>query len=556
MSFLCHRKAKGPGNLHRLLKILVILLVFASCKTPYEYNGDLLAVLNQNTTSLISFKKDLDSPVALEMAYTIGKNLTAADLPGKNNPVVKAFRPGFDVSGWKLEENTTDLSKYFTFDNSGKIQTLHISPVSYTLYVAGYVAATDTPYKIVYKIQNASLNGYDLYREKNCEGKTSTPEDPSYTNAASDLPQIKGFVPRTDLIEEQEILYDGTTVVEVLYDRKTISLTIDDPQTGYSDTLTGAYGLEVPYNLTALERPGYEILQWTQKLTGAESKTVDSLPQTYPEDNYTYEPVWTAQEVAYKVVHKKQKTSLTDYEVEEEENLSGYTGTLTQAVTKNYTGFELSSGHHTGGSVTQETIDGDGTTIVTIYYDRKTYSLTLNGNGGQAAGSDELVLSGAQGFVYQVPKALPANTFERSGYTFLGWAASAQNAGAGTVDYNPGDNYTIAAANAVLYAVWQANEISITIELPDDGAEVTIQSSVEGNVITLTAQLPQGSNAGDFTYKWFYTDKGSFQVESTNQSWTIDTSGWTEGYYQISLIAQHTATSALSGGTVQIHVGN
>ena len=314
--------------------------------------------------------------------------------------------------------------------------------------------------------------------------------------------------------------------------------------------------MTVPYDLSALERPGYEISKWTQKLAGTDSQTLDSLPQTYPENNYTYEPVWTAKPVAYKVVHKKQTTSLTDYEVADQENLTGYTDSLTQAAAKNYSGFELSSSHHTGGSVSQVSIAGDGTTPVTIFYDRKTYSLTLKGNGGQAAGSDEVVLSGAQGFVYGIAKAIPANSFERTGYSFLGWESSAEKAAAGTVDYNSGDNYTIAATDAVLYAVWQANQISITIELPDDGAEVTIQSSVAGNIVTLTAQLPQGSNASDFTYKWFYTDKGSFQVESTNQSWTVDTSGWTEGYYQLSLIAQHTASSALSGGTVQIHVEN
>ena len=540
------------------LALIFFMIVFASCKTPYEYNGDILSALNQNSSTVISFKKDADSPVALEVSYLIGRNLQASDLPGKDNPVVKAFKPGFDVSGWKVVEDSADVSRYFTLDDSGKVQTFHIGPASYTLYVAGYIAATDTPNKIVYKTQNLTLNGYEVYQEKNCEGKTSTQEDKSYTDAATGLPEIKGFVPRTDLIQEKEILADGSTVVEVLYDRKTITLTINDTHTGYSATKTGAYGQDVTYDLSSLVRQGYDLSGWTQTLAGADPQTVTSLPQTYPDKNYNYSPVWTAKQVAYKVVHKKQNTALTDYEVAEEQNLTGVTDSQTQAVAKDYPGFELSSSHHTGGTITQQTIAGDGTTTVTVYYDRKTYSLTLDGNGGQTTdtGADELVLSGAQGFVYGIPKAIPSSSFARTGYTFKGWASSAANASAGTVDYTAGDNYTIGTANAVLYAVWQANEISITIELPDDGAEVIIQTSVSGNIITLTAVVPGGSNTTDFTYKWFYTDKGMFHVETINSTWTIDTTGWTPGYYQVSLIAEHTATSMLSGGTVQIHVEN
>ena len=170
--------------------LIIIFLLLTSCKTPYEFEGDILSALNQNTATIISFKKDADSPVAFEMSYPIGQNLKASDLPGNDNPVVKAFRPGFDINGWKIVENSANVSKYFTLDESGKVQTVHIGPASYTLCVAGYVAATDTPYKIVYKIQNLTQDGYEVYQEKACQGKTSTPEDPSYTDAASDLHEI------------------------------------------------------------------------------------------------------------------------------------------------------------------------------------------------------------------------------------------------------------------------------------------------------------------------------------------------------------------------------
>ncbi len=61
---------------------------------------------------------------------------------------------------------------------------------------------------------------------------------------------------------------------------------------------------------------------------------------------------------------------------------------------------------------------------------------------------------------------LPANTFVRAGYDFLGWSTSAT----GTVEYGDSESYTMGgSASAVLYAVWQARTNTLILNANNDG---------------------------------------------------------------------------------------
>ena len=78
-----------------------------------------------------------------------------------------------------------------------------------------------------------------------------------------------------------------------------------------------------------------------------------------------------------------------------------------------------------------------------------TYSVKFNANGGTGTMANE-------SFTYGTAKALTANAFTRTGYTFQGWATSAS----GTKVYNDGQsvsNLTETSGAVVnLYAVWKA----------------------------------------------------------------------------------------------------
>ena len=87
----------------------------------------------------------------------------------------------------------------------------------------------------------------------------------------------------------------------------------------------------------------------------------------------TLSAMWKANEdTAYVVEHYKQNLDGTyPKTATETENKVGTTDTLTEAEAKVYAGF-------TAQAFNQENIEGDGSTVVEIYYTRNTYTLTIN----------------------------------------------------------------------------------------------------------------------------------------------------------------------------------
>lgn len=77
---------------------------------------------------------------------------------------------------------------------------------------------------------------------------------------------------------------------------------------------------------------------------------------------------WTPREADYTVIHWQEKADDDGYAVFESEKIPGLTEADTNAETKNYEGF-------TSQNITQKIINGDGSTIVNVYYDRKEYDV-------------------------------------------------------------------------------------------------------------------------------------------------------------------------------------
>ncbi len=80
---------------------------------------------------------------------------------------------------------------------------------------------------------------------------------------------------------------------------------------------------------------------------------------------------WTERtDVQYTVQHMIENADNDGYSLKETETKRGQTGALTRATAKMYDGF-------TAQAITQETINGDGSTMVKVYYKRNVYSVTF-----------------------------------------------------------------------------------------------------------------------------------------------------------------------------------
>lgn len=104
-------------------------------------------------------------------------------------------------------------------------------------------------------------------------------------------------------------------------------------------------------------------------------------------DNSTLTAHWKAVTVSYTVIHWWENANNDGYSYHESETLNGVTGEQTAAVGKDYsavTGTDIYGKTVTGSPVpftaqpiTQQTVEGDGSTIVNVYYTRAVYTLTF-----------------------------------------------------------------------------------------------------------------------------------------------------------------------------------
>ena len=102
---------------------------------------------------------------------------------------------------------------------------------------------------------------------------------------------------------------------------------------------------------------------------------------------------------------------------------------------------------------TDDKVIGD----ITLYagFRANTYSVKFNANGGSGSMSN-------QSMTYDQSKALTANAFSKTGYTFKGWATSASGSVAYSNSQSVKNLSATQGATVNLYAVWGANTYTIT----------------------------------------------------------------------------------------------
>ena len=124
------------------------------------------------------------------------------------------------------------------------------------------------------------------------------------------------------------------------------------------------------------------------------------------ETDQTITVTYTGTATTYTVKHLLQNTDGKTYTEDASETIDGTTGTTTVAAARAYKGF-------TSQEVNQAKVNADGSTVVEIKYDRNSYRLTWNTDGGSYVEPSD-ILYGASITLPKEPTKL--------GYTFKGWA--------------------------------------------------------------------------------------------------------------------------------------
>lgn len=147
----------------------------------------------------------------------------------------------------------------------------------------------------------------------------------------------------------------------------------------------------------------------------------------------------------------------------------------------------------------------------TLYAIWKTKSeltkITFNANDGTSSPETKIQYVDAGSYV-----TLQANTFTREGYSFVGWAKSAD---AETKEYADSYSYFQTSSDVTLYAVWK-DELHYVITFDANGGEGTMAKQlVDKNSATVTLNANAFTKSGYVFYGW-YTSSYNFSSSITH----------------------------------------
>ena len=188
-----------------------------------------------------------------------------------------------------------------------------------------------------------------------------------------------------------------------------------------------------------------------------------------------------------------------------------------------------------------------GNLKLTAKWTANSYTVKFNANGGSGEMKD-------QTFTYDIEQTLTANTFTRDGYTFSGWAVSADE-NAVYADMGKVKKLTVENnATITLYAVWTENNkvLPVIFSLPsetavDCGDSVTLSCGTDGAKISYTIDGVTQEYIGeiviteDVTITAFATKDGMKNSNVSTATYTVKT-------YSVTFASEYGVTPSEIGG--------
>lgn len=267
--------------------VLIVLFCSGIFGCDILWHDDLHEVLEKETSTTIHFYSDREevlaegkTPSTAEKSYKIGETISAADLPLHTDSRSAQWIRDLKVGGWRFYRWTshkeTSDTPVFTVDEKNIITSLKIPADEIDVY-AVYMAK----YTVVTKVQNT--DGITYTEER----KTESGEVGTETRVTAE--EMEGFLPPS--VENKTIAGDGSTIVEIVYNRKTITITLDAGEGKFDNgentmPLSGLYGAPVLADgITPFLSDEKPFARWNPPL-----------PETYPKEDMTCTAVYKGQE--------------------------------------------------------------------------------------------------------------------------------------------------------------------------------------------------------------------------------------------------------------------
>ena len=184
------------------------------------------------------------------------------------------------------------------------------------------------------------------------------------------------------------------------------------------------------------------------------------------------------------------------------------TKTMTVAISETEAGYGLlkleAKGVKLDSAPVLERVVAEGNIEVSAFL----YTVKFNANGGTGTMVDEPL-------AYGIEKALTANAFTRTGYTFQGWATSATGAKVYSDKQSVSNLTTTAGAMVNLYAVWKASAYTVKFNANGGTGTMANESFTYGTAKALTANAFKRTG---YTFQGWATSATGAKVYSDKQS--------------------------------------
>lgn len=461
---------------------------------------------------------------------------------GASVKVENPTKPGYTFNGWEPTVPTT-------------------VPAENTTYKAKWQAEKTAKVSVVIWGENADDEGYSYIKSVETTapvGSTLTAV-PSGTNLNMEtkLWELKR-------VEQTTVAADGSSVLNVYYDRKEFTLTFNyDYSSGFlgigagynkTGTITAKWGADIGSRFLAMNAAAKGSL-WSTNYNGAGPWT--SFLQIMPEENRTYycrNTSNTAQSAYYYTEGLDGKYVL-------KHTVDAYSGSnLTITAEDFYTMEGFTYDHGTDGEgkpLPKEPGDAGQWSGAKFYYKRNSYDLVFISNNTEVKKSKvkfeaALGTSNGESFAPSYPSNFEPNAFE-----FAGWYQDPE--GVKPVDWNA----KMPAASVTVYAKWAPKNHTVKAYLTKEvvGGEAIYTYHVPHG--TAVPSAPVNPTNGNYTFVgWFYEENGvekAFDfsmpvVKDLNlyAKWSNNTLVTYTIYYKSGdiEIAEPTTGSALAGTTL------
>ena len=225
-------------------------------------------------------------------------------------------------------------------------------------YTVTYYPA-NVGFTVNHYLQNVADNNYTLDKTEHVDGYT---ESEVGGDLAESYPGFAALLYNT----KAKVAADGSTVVEIYYDRNYYMMSFN---------LDGGYGVEPIYARygAALEvgtptKPGYTFSGWEPQV-----------PATMPVNGGTYAAKWTKQDSKYQIQYWQENADDDGYSYVESETVTAATGDVVNYNgNKSYAGFT----RNTDKTDKNVTVNGDGSTVLNVYFNRNVYEVKFYKNDG------------------------------------------------------------------------------------------------------------------------------------------------------------------------------